>query len=256
MRFVSPHRKVMLFQARQTPTRPVWSLVSSPVEAALHGPSLHERVWAWLSLHRELGGVGHLRPRFWLTPAQSSPPALCLGAGRTHQYVLVAEEERTAGGNVGGAVRAGDTVRRAAGGWTPAVHAMLAHLADKGFTGAPGPSDMTSGARRSSPSWRARPSQAAGRGRPGFTPRTPWIRSTAGCARTTRPSPTSVTRKMIFDWPVNPRPRARSNGSSKPCKNGSPPGRRHPHPTAGPARRLHRPLQRSNDLSTGQRTGN
>ena len=54
------------------------------------------------------------------------------------QYVLMAEE-RLEGGNIGGAVRAGDTVRRAAGPWTPAVHALLAHLADKGFTGAPRP---------------------------------------------------------------------------------------------------------------------
>jgi aminoglycoside phosphotransferase (APT) family kinase protein len=46
-------------------------------------------------------------------------------------------EERLEGGNVGGAVRAGATVRRPAGPWTPAVHALLAHLADEGFTGAP-----------------------------------------------------------------------------------------------------------------------
>jgi hypothetical protein len=48
-------------------------------------------------------------------------------------------EEQLDGGNTGGAVRAGDTVRRAAGPWTPAVHALLAHLAAKGFTGAPLP---------------------------------------------------------------------------------------------------------------------
>jgi hypothetical protein len=57
---------------------------------------------------------------------------------QARQHVLVAEEQ-LAGGNVGGAVRAGDTVRRAAGPWTPAVHALLGHLADKGFTGAPRP---------------------------------------------------------------------------------------------------------------------
>ena len=33
----------------------------------------------------------------------------------------------------------GDTVRRAAGPWTPAVHALLAHLADRGFAGSPRP---------------------------------------------------------------------------------------------------------------------
>ncbi|WP_020386538.1 phosphotransferase [Kribbella catacumbae] len=41
------------------------------------------------------------------------------------------------GGNVGGAVRVGDTVRRATGPWTPAVHAVLAHLADAGLPGVP-----------------------------------------------------------------------------------------------------------------------
>jgi hypothetical protein len=48
-------------------------------------------------------------------------------------------EERLEGGYADGAVRIGDTVRRSAGPWTPAVHALLAHLADKGFTGAPRP---------------------------------------------------------------------------------------------------------------------
>jgi hypothetical protein len=46
-------------------------------------------------------------------------------------------EERLEGGYQDGAVRVGDTVRRSTGPWTPAVHALLAHLADKGFTGAP-----------------------------------------------------------------------------------------------------------------------
>jgi len=40
----------------------------------------------------------------------------------------VEAEERLRGGNVGGAVRVGDTVRRATGPWTPAVHALLEHL--------------------------------------------------------------------------------------------------------------------------------
>lgn len=48
-------------------------------------------------------------------------------------------EERLDGGNIGGAVRVGDTVRRPAGPWTPAVHALLDHLAAKHFTGAPRP---------------------------------------------------------------------------------------------------------------------
>ena len=37
-------------------------------------------------------------------------------------------EVRLPGGNVGGAVRVGDTVRRQSGPWTPAVHALLKHL--------------------------------------------------------------------------------------------------------------------------------
>ena len=48
-------------------------------------------------------------------------------------------EERLEGGYVDGAVRVGDTVRRSAGLWTPTVHALLVHLAGKGFTGAPQP---------------------------------------------------------------------------------------------------------------------
>lgn len=48
-------------------------------------------------------------------------------------------EEQLDGGNIGGAVRAGNTVRRAAGPWTPGLHALLAHLAARAFTGAPRP---------------------------------------------------------------------------------------------------------------------
>lgn len=40
----------------------------------------------------------------------------------------MSDEIQLAGGNVGGAVRVGDTVRRTAGPWTPAVHALLTHL--------------------------------------------------------------------------------------------------------------------------------
>jgi hypothetical protein len=46
-------------------------------------------------------------------------------------------EQRLPGGNTGGAVRVGDTVRRTPGCWTPAVHALLAHLETVGFPGAP-----------------------------------------------------------------------------------------------------------------------
>lgn len=41
------------------------------------------------------------------------------------------------GGNLGGAVRVGNTVRRSAGPWTGSVHALLHHLEAKGFPGAP-----------------------------------------------------------------------------------------------------------------------
>lgn len=46
-------------------------------------------------------------------------------------------EERLPGGNVSGAVRVGNTVRRATGPWTPAVHALLRHLEERGFDAAP-----------------------------------------------------------------------------------------------------------------------
>ena len=52
---------------------------------------------------------------------------------------MLVAEERLEGGYLDGAVRVGDTVRRAAGPWTPAVHALLAYLAAQGFTGAPRP---------------------------------------------------------------------------------------------------------------------
>lgn len=47
------------------------------------------------------------------------------------------DEVRLPGGNVGGAVRVGDTVRRPTGSWTPAVHALLRHLRDAGLDGVP-----------------------------------------------------------------------------------------------------------------------
>jgi Phosphotransferase enzyme family len=46
--------------------------------------------------------------------------------------VAAGESEITLpGGNVGGAVLVGDTVRRATGPWTPAVHALLGYLGDR-----------------------------------------------------------------------------------------------------------------------------
>ena len=46
-------------------------------------------------------------------------------------------EERLTGGNVSVVVRVGDTVRRPAQPWTPAVHRLLDHLAAVGFPHAP-----------------------------------------------------------------------------------------------------------------------
>lgn len=46
-------------------------------------------------------------------------------------------EQRLAGGRNDGAVRVGNTVRRTAGTQTPAVQALLRHLEETGFTGAP-----------------------------------------------------------------------------------------------------------------------
>jgi hypothetical protein len=50
-----------------------------------------------------------------------------------------AEIPLTGGNMSSGVVRVGDTVRRPAGPWTPAVHALLTHLHDVGFDGAPRP---------------------------------------------------------------------------------------------------------------------
>ena len=73
-----------------------------------------------------------------MTPSSDLPGMWCwaipLWQGR-----LATMEERLDGGNAGGAVRVGDTVRRARGPWTPAVHALLSHLAGKGFAGVPQP---------------------------------------------------------------------------------------------------------------------
>lgn len=46
-------------------------------------------------------------------------------------------ERRLDGGNAGGAVLVNGTVRRPTGYWTPAVHALLRHLEQRNFPGAP-----------------------------------------------------------------------------------------------------------------------
>lgn len=57
-----------------------------------------------------------------------------LSAVRQTRHVT---EEIALGGNLSEAVRVGDTVRRRAGAWTPAVHALLRHLEAVGFEGSP-----------------------------------------------------------------------------------------------------------------------
>ena len=60
-------------------------------------------------------------------------------AGCNDQLVTGAEVPLDGGNMSGGVVRAGDTVRRPAGPWTASVHALLTHLHDAGFRGAPRP---------------------------------------------------------------------------------------------------------------------
>jgi hypothetical protein len=48
-------------------------------------------------------------------------------------------EEVLAGGNMTAVVRVGDTVRRAAGPWTPTIHAFMRHLRASGFETVPEP---------------------------------------------------------------------------------------------------------------------
>jgi hypothetical protein len=51
-------------------------------------------------------------------------------------------EEVLAGGNMTAVVRVGDTVRRAAGPWTPTIHAFMRHLRAAGFAMVPEPLGM------------------------------------------------------------------------------------------------------------------
>src|SRR5918911_1946912 len=48
-------------------------------------------------------------------------------------------EVALSGGNMTAAVRVGDTVRRAAGPWTPTIHAFMRHLRACGFEAVPEP---------------------------------------------------------------------------------------------------------------------
>ena len=95
-----------------------------------------------LRSHQEIGG--RRRDMLLYAAIREDPPVPHRPAAHTERRARTRRrrpvaEERLDGGNTGGAVRSGDTVRRAAGPWTPAVHALLAHLAAKAFTGAPRP---------------------------------------------------------------------------------------------------------------------
>jgi 8-oxo-dGTP pyrophosphatase MutT (NUDIX family) len=52
-------------------------------------------------------------------------------------HALLLDGEVLPGGNVGGAVRIGDTVRRPTGPWTPAVHSLLDHVGAAGLRSVP-----------------------------------------------------------------------------------------------------------------------
>jgi hypothetical protein len=49
------------------------------------------------------------------------------------------EEIELHGGNMTPVVKVGNTVRRSTGPWTPAIHALLAHLREHEFHNAPQP---------------------------------------------------------------------------------------------------------------------
>jgi hypothetical protein len=75
-----------------------------------------------------------------------SQTAVVLRPANRRQDGAVSEQELE-GGNAGGAVRVGDTVRRATGAWTPSVHAVLHHLDRVGFARAPKPLGIDEGGR-------------------------------------------------------------------------------------------------------------
>lgn len=74
-----------------------------------------------------------------MTEPEAAPlPAPPSAPGEPPRDTSRLDEVPLDGGNVtAGLVRVGDTVRRPAGPWTPAVHALLVHLADVGFRHAP-----------------------------------------------------------------------------------------------------------------------
>ena len=102
--------------AGEAPINEGYSLRVVLAEITEGEPVPHEHdVVRWLG-PEELGDVA------WLTP---DVPFLA----ELHRRLL--DGERLLGGNVGGAVRIGKTVRRATGPWTGSVHALLHHLSKR-----------------------------------------------------------------------------------------------------------------------------
>jgi 8-oxo-dGTP diphosphatase len=106
----------------EQPVRPGCTLRVLRAELVAGEPVPHEHdVLRWLG-PEELDDVP------WLAPDLPFLPEL---------RELLLDGERLEGGNVGGAVRVGGTVRRPVGPWTPAVHRLLDHLAARGLRHVP-----------------------------------------------------------------------------------------------------------------------
>lgn len=106
----------------RAPIKPGYELTVSVARLVAGEPIPHEHdAVRWLA-PEELDDVR------WLPSDRPFLPEL---------HTLLLNGQRLEGGNVGGAVRIGPTVRRATGSWTPAVHALLAHLSAIGLNGVP-----------------------------------------------------------------------------------------------------------------------
>ena len=113
-------------------------LTPEPGPQCVDGPPLHLSIAVCRLVDGEPTASEHDR-LLWLTPEQLDDvdwlePDRPFLPGLRHGLL---DGERLPGGNVGGAVRIGDTVRRPAGPWTPAVHALLGYLAGTGLRAVP-----------------------------------------------------------------------------------------------------------------------
>jgi hypothetical protein len=93
-------------------------------------------------MSREVGATrASLEPSQTGVPTEMHRPGAHVTEG--YRWDLPTEEDgaitRPGVGGLTEVERVGETVRRAAGPWTPAVHALLSHLARVGFDGAPRP---------------------------------------------------------------------------------------------------------------------